>query len=148
MINKNIDCLVLGCTHYHFIKTKIKEIVETKIKGDEWKGLLATGDIAYKDKFGYFYVIGREKRICKIYGKSINLDDIENKLSLKFKNLNITVISNDVYIYIFYNYILNSKFFSISYNFFLVNPLANICSVANDFSIIIFLKPFKNYRCI
>jgi len=32
MINKNIDCLVLGCTHYHFIKTRIKEIIPDKIK--------------------------------------------------------------------------------------------------------------------
>lgn len=74
-------------------------------KGDEWKGLIATGDIAKKDNDGFFYIVGRKKRIAKIFGKSINLDDIENKLSLKFKNLNITVISNDVYIYIFYNYI-------------------------------------------
>lgn len=32
MIDKNIDCLVLGCTHYHFIKTTIKEIIHDKIK--------------------------------------------------------------------------------------------------------------------
>ena len=73
------------------------------IKGDEWKGLLATGDIAYKDKFGYFYVIGREKRICKIYGKSINLDDIENKLTTFFKYTEFVVISNDINIYILHN---------------------------------------------
>ena len=32
MINKNIDCLVLGCTHYNFIKNIIEDIVTKKIK--------------------------------------------------------------------------------------------------------------------
>ena len=32
MINKNIDCLVLGCTHYNFIKNIIQDIVTEKIK--------------------------------------------------------------------------------------------------------------------
>ena len=27
MIEKNIDCLVLGCTHYHYLKDNIKEIL-------------------------------------------------------------------------------------------------------------------------
>ena len=32
MINKNIDCLVLGCTHYNFIKDIIADILTKKIK--------------------------------------------------------------------------------------------------------------------
>ena len=31
MINKNIDCLVLGCTHYYYIKHIIKEIIPKNI---------------------------------------------------------------------------------------------------------------------
>lgn len=32
MIIKNIDCLVLGCTHYHYLIDIIKEIIPTNIK--------------------------------------------------------------------------------------------------------------------
>ena len=32
MLYKNIDCLVLGCTHYHFITSIIKNIIPKNIK--------------------------------------------------------------------------------------------------------------------
>ena len=32
MINKNIDCLLLGCTHYNHIKDVIEEIIPVDIK--------------------------------------------------------------------------------------------------------------------
>jgi len=32
MINKKIDCLVLGCTHYNFLKSMIKKIIPNNIK--------------------------------------------------------------------------------------------------------------------
>ena len=32
MLDKNIDCLVLGCTHYHFITSIIKNIIPKNIK--------------------------------------------------------------------------------------------------------------------
>jgi len=31
MINKNIDCLVLGCTHYHYLKSIIKDIIPNNV---------------------------------------------------------------------------------------------------------------------
>lgn len=46
-------------------------------KGDENFGKLYTGDIAYKDEDGYYFIIGRMKRFLKIYGNRVNLDDIE-----------------------------------------------------------------------
>ena len=49
-------------------------------KGDINKGKLFTGDIAYKDKDNYYFIIGRKKRFSKIFGIRINLDDIEIKL--------------------------------------------------------------------
>jgi len=42
----------------------------------------------------------------------------------------------------FNNYIFNTKFFCISYNFFSINFLSYICRVTNHICIIIFLKPF------
>jgi acyl-CoA synthetase (AMP-forming)/AMP-acid ligase II len=47
-------------------------------KGDELNGLLKTGDIAYYDENGYFYITGRKKRFIKIYGNRVNLDEIEH----------------------------------------------------------------------
>lgn len=38
---------------------------------------LYTGDLASKDKDGYYYIKGRKNRFVKIYGNRINLDDVE-----------------------------------------------------------------------
>ncbi|MFV0248363.1 MAG: AMP-binding protein [Tenacibaculum sp.] len=38
---------------------------------------LFTGDIAKKDKEGYYYITGRIKRIIKLFGTRINLDEVE-----------------------------------------------------------------------
>jgi long-chain acyl-CoA synthetase len=46
-------------------------------KGDENFGKLYTGDIAYKDENGYYFITGRIKRFIKIYGNRVNLDEIE-----------------------------------------------------------------------
>ncbi|MFR8762298.1 MAG: AMP-binding protein, partial [Megasphaera lornae] len=49
-------------------------------KGDERHGRLFTGDIAYKDEDGYFYIVGRKKRFIKLTGKRFNLDEAEQLL--------------------------------------------------------------------
>ena len=49
-------------------------------KGNENKNKLFTGDLAYKDNEGYFYITGRKNRISKVFGIRIDLDDIEKKL--------------------------------------------------------------------
>ena len=53
-------------------------------KNDENKGNLDTGDIAFMDNDGFFYIVGRKKRFVKVYGNRINLDDIEDMLFAKF----------------------------------------------------------------
>lgn len=49
-------------------------------KGDENQGIVATGDLAREDEDGYFYLIGRIRRIVKIMGKRFNLDEVEEFL--------------------------------------------------------------------
>lgn len=46
-------------------------------KGDVNKGVLHTGDIAYRDQEGYYFITGRLKRFIKIYGNRVNLDATE-----------------------------------------------------------------------
>lgn len=46
-------------------------------KGDENQGRLATGDIAYRDQDGFYYITGRLKRFVKIWGNRCNLDQLE-----------------------------------------------------------------------
>lgn len=50
------------------------------LKEDERKGRLETGDMAKRDKDGFYYVVGRKKRFLKIYGNRVNLDEIERML--------------------------------------------------------------------
>jgi len=45
--------------------------------GDEMQGVLATGDLGYLDDDGFLYVCGRLKRIAKVAGTRVNLDDVE-----------------------------------------------------------------------
>tara|TARA_Y100000590_G_scaffold470145_1_gene662294 strand:+ start:1705 stop:3114 length:1410 start_codon:yes stop_codon:yes gene_type:complete len=67
------------------------------------KGILKTGDIAYEDKDGFFYIVGRKNRYVKIFGIRLNLSELEaillekgidvttreggeNKINIYFKN--------------------------------------------------------------
>jgi acyl-coenzyme A synthetase/AMP-(fatty) acid ligase len=73
-------------------------------KGDVNNGILKTGDIAYYDADGFFFVVGRTKRFIKLFGNRVNLDDIENLL----KNIDIesACVGGDNNLIV---YILNQK---------------------------------------
>jgi acyl-CoA synthetase (AMP-forming)/AMP-acid ligase II len=45
--------------------------------GDDFKGRLVTGDVAYKDEENFYYLVGRSDRHVKVFGYRLNLDDIE-----------------------------------------------------------------------
>jgi acyl-coenzyme A synthetase/AMP-(fatty) acid ligase len=49
-------------------------------RGDDWSGVLVTGDMAKRDTDGFYYITGRKKRFIKIFGNRINLDEAERLL--------------------------------------------------------------------
>lgn len=66
---------------------------------DERKGLLETGDMAFRDKDGYYYIAGRKKRFLKIYGNRVNLDELDGML--KMAGYEAVVAGEDNHIKIF-----------------------------------------------
>jgi acyl-CoA synthetase (AMP-forming)/AMP-acid ligase II len=48
--------------------------------GDTMNGRLATGDLGYRDADGLIYITGRLKRIAKVFGLRLNLDEVEDLL--------------------------------------------------------------------
>lgn len=54
-------------------------------KGDERKGILYTGDIGYRDREGFYYLVGRKRRIIKMFGKRISLDETERLVRERFR---------------------------------------------------------------
>jgi len=53
---------------------------EDLVKGDENRGRLITGDIAYRDEDGFYYIVGRKKRFLKVFGHRVGMDELEKKL--------------------------------------------------------------------
>ena len=47
-------------------------------RGDDFAGVLRTGDVARLDDDGFIYITGRLKRFVKIHGVSVNLEHVEN----------------------------------------------------------------------
>lgn len=71
------------------------ECIQDLAKGDEWNGVLETGDVAQFDEDGYYYIVGRLKRFLKIYGNRVNLDECERMVQGRFEGLECACIGVD-----------------------------------------------------
>ena len=70
-------------------------------KKDEFGGVLHTGDIAQRDGEGYYYIVGRKNRFIKMFGRRINLDDIDSIIEGEFQGLEAKSSGVDDMLYIF-----------------------------------------------
>lgn len=60
------------------------ECGEDLIKGDERHGTYHTGDMAWRDEDGCYYIVGRKKRFLKLFGYRVSLDECERMLKKEF----------------------------------------------------------------
>lgn len=60
------------------------ECGEDLAKGDERHGVYHTGDLAYFDQDGCYFIVGRKKRFLKIFGYRVSLDETERLIKDQF----------------------------------------------------------------
>jgi acyl-CoA synthetase (AMP-forming)/AMP-acid ligase II/acyl carrier protein len=63
------------------------------LASDETPDCLFTGDIAYRNQDGLFFIVGRTSRFVKMFGLRINLDQIQSELKKTFPH--VAVAGND-----------------------------------------------------
>lgn len=69
-------------------------------KGDERNSRYATGDIAYFDEDGCYFIVGRKGRFAKIFGYRLGLDEIEKMIKDAF-SISVACIERDQQISIY-----------------------------------------------
>lgn len=68
---------------------------------DDFGGVLHTGDLAMRDADGYYYVTGRKKRMVKLFGSRVSLDECERLLRERFSGADFACVGKDDHITIF-----------------------------------------------
>jgi long-chain acyl-CoA synthetase len=62
-------------------------------RGDDFRGILRTGDLASINQDGLVTIVGRKKRFVKIFGNRVNLEDIE--ISLRSRGIDNACVGSD-----------------------------------------------------
>ena len=68
---------------------------EDLLKGDEWRGVRHTGDIARIDAEGYVFITGRASRFLKVYGCRVSLEDVERLVKDAFPGMDCAAAGAD-----------------------------------------------------
>tara|TARA_Y100001960_G_scaffold307010_1_gene362841 strand:+ start:885 stop:2099 length:1215 start_codon:yes stop_codon:yes gene_type:complete len=105
-------------------------------KGDHNKGVLKTGDNVFKDRDGFYYITGRNDRFSKLYGKRINLDDIDKEIRNFGYESSTFITNNKIYIFTVFNNKKNQN----SINS-IKNKIADFLQINSNF---IYIKKIKN----
>ena len=69
-------------------------------KGDENKGILRTGDLAKRDADGFYYITGRKKRFLKMFGKRVNINEVEELIKAAGYDCACTGTDDNLKIYV------------------------------------------------
>ena len=104
-------------------------------KKNEINNILRTGDIGFVDKKGFIYITGRKKRILKIFGIRISLDQLESEL--KKNNYDCLCKGNDKKLQIYIK--KNDKFDFLKFN----ETIKNITNLMPKFFEVIQVNNFK-----
>ena len=68
---------------------------EDLLLGDERHGFIHTGDLAYFDEDGCYYIVGRMGRFLKLFGMRVGLDECERIIKGKYPNLECACVGTD-----------------------------------------------------
>ena len=68
---------------------------EDMLKGDERHGFIRTGDLAYFDEDGCYYIVGRMGRFLKLFGMRVGLDECERIVMGKYPGLECACVGTD-----------------------------------------------------
>ncbi len=68
---------------------------EDLLLGDERHGFIRTGDMAYFDEDGCYYIVGRMGRFLKLFGMRVGLDECERIIKGKYPNLECACVGTD-----------------------------------------------------
>ena len=63
--------------------------------GDERHGFIRTGDLAYFDEDGCYYIVGRMGRFLKLFGMRVGLDECERIIKGKFSGIECACVGTD-----------------------------------------------------
>jgi len=64
-------------------------------QGDVFHGEYHTGDIARRDRDGFYYIIGRKGRFLKLFGLRVSLDETERILKTRFPDAEFVCMGDD-----------------------------------------------------
>ena len=68
---------------------------EDLLLGDERNGFIRTGDRAYFDEDGCYYIVGRMGRFLKLFGMRVGLDECEDIIRSKIPGLECACVGTD-----------------------------------------------------
>ena len=68
---------------------------EDLLLGDERNGFIRTGDLAYFDEDGCYYIVGRMGRFLKLFGMRVGLDECERIVKGKYPGLECACVGTD-----------------------------------------------------
>ena len=74
---------------------------EDLMKGDERHGFIRTGDLAYFDEDGCYYIVGRSGRFLKLFGMRVGLDECEQIIKARFPGLECACVGTDEKMFVY-----------------------------------------------